>query len=83
MMSNRMRSFHMQQKGCLMPEIMDWVKGRNQPEGGDPDDGDDDDNVISTCGSVGDSTTAADESEIIHTSTKFLCVIAQQKTCVL
>ena len=45
-------------------EIVDQVKGRNQPEEEeDPDD------VIPTSGSVADSTTAADESEIINTST--------------
>ena len=67
-------------------DIVDLVKGRNQPEeeeeGEDPDDDDDDDDVSSS-GSVSDCTTAADESEIIHTSAKFLCMIAQQKTYVL
>ena len=69
-------------------EIVDWVKGRDQPEqeeeGQDPDDDDDDNNndnddVISTSGCVADSTAATDESEIIHTSTQCLHVIAQQK----
>ena len=48
-------------------DIVDLVKGRNQTEeeeeGEDPDD-DDDDNSTSSGGSVSDSNTAADESEI-------------------
>ena len=34
-------------------------------------------------GSVADSSTATDESEIIHTSTQFVHLIAQQKAYVL
>ena len=64
-------------------EIVDWVKGRNQPEEEEEEEDPDDDNVISASGSVADSTTAADELEIIHTSTQFLHVIAQQKAYVL
>ena len=47
-------------------DIVDLVKGRNQTEeeeeGEDPDGHDDD--VISSSGSVSDSTTATDKSEI-------------------
>ena len=50
--------------------IVDQVKGRNQPEEGKGEDPDDY-TVILTSGSVADSTTAANESEIIHTSTQF------------
>ena len=61
-------------------------KGHHNPEEGeeqeDGEDPDSDDNV-STTGSVAGSTTAADESEIIHTSNQFLHTIAQQKTYVL
>ena len=61
-------------------EIVVQVKGRNQPEEeGEDSDDDDDDDFRSTSGYVADSTTAADESEIIYTSTQFLHVIAQQK----
>ena len=67
-------------------DIVDLVKGRNkteeEEEGEDPDDSDDD-HSVSSSGSVSDSTTAADESEIIHTSIQFLCLIAQQKAYVL
>ena len=66
-------------------EIVDWVKGRNQTEEEEEEEEDpvDDDDVISTSGPVADSTTAAHESEIIHTSTHFLHLIAQQKAYVL
>ena len=51
-------------------DTVDLVKGRNyteEEEGEDPDnDDDDDDDLISSTGSVSDSTTVADESEIIH-----------------
>ena len=62
-------------------DIVDLVKGRHQREE-EREDLDDDD-VISSSGSVSDSTTAADESEIIYISTQFLCIIAQQKAYVL
>ena len=52
-------------------DIVDQVKGRNQPEEQEEGEDPDDDDVISTSGSVADSTTAADESEIIQTSTQF------------
>ena len=68
-------------------DIVDLVKGRNQTEaeeeGEDPDDDDDNDDSISSGDSVTDCTTAADESEIIHSSTQFLHIIAQQKAYVL
>ena len=60
-------------------DIVNLVKGRNQTE----EEEDPDDDVISSSGSVSDNTTAADESEIIHTSTQFVCIIAQQKAYVL
>ena len=52
-------------------DIVDLVKGRNQPEEEEEGEDPDDDNVISSCGSVSDSTTAADESEMFYTSTQF------------
>ena len=68
-----------------LSDIVDLVKGRNQTEEEEEEDLDDDvdDNSISSSGSVSDSSTAADESEIIHTSTQFLHIIAQQKAYVL
>ena len=39
--------------------------------------------MLSTTGSAAGSTTAADESEIIHTSNEFLCTTAQQKAYIL
>ena len=49
----------------------------------DPDEDDHDDNDISTTGSVAESTTATDESEIIHTANQFLWLLAQQRAYVL
>ena len=45
----------------------------------DPDKDYHDDNDISTTGSVAESTTSADESEIIHTANQFLQLLAQQR----
>ena len=61
-------------------EIVWRAQGHHHPEGEEQDgeDADSDDNV-STTGSVAGSTTAADESEIIHTSNQFLHTVAQQK----
>ena len=67
-------------------EIVQRVQGHHHPEEGeeqeDGEDPDSDDNVSAT-GSVAGSTTAADESEIIHTSNQFFHTIAQQKAYVL
>ena len=65
-------------------DIVDLVKGRNQPEkeeGEDPVE--DDDDVIPSSGSVSDSTTAGDESEIIHTSTQFLHITSSTESLCL
>ena len=64
-------------------DIVYLVKGRNQIEEGEEGEDPDDDDSISSSGSVSDSTTAANESELIHTSTQFLVIIAQQKAYVL
>ena len=51
--------------------------------GPDPDKDDHDDDDISTTGSVAESTTAADESEIIHTANQFLQLLAKHRAYVL
>ena len=66
---------------------MEKIKTQHQIQeeeevGQDPDEDDHDDNNIST-GSVAESTTAADESEIIHTANHFLQLLAQQRAYVL
>ena len=67
-------------------EIVWRVQGHHHPEEGEEqEDGEDpdSDDGMSTTGSVAGSTTAADESEIIHTANQFLCTTAQQKAYVL
>ena len=48
----------------------------NNKEGKDPDDQEEDDDQTAV---MFTGTTIADESEIIHNSAQFLCLIAQQK----
>ena len=66
-------------------EIVQIVQDCHHPGGEEQTDGEDldSDDDVSTTGSVAGSTTAADESEVIHTSKQFLCTIAQQKAYVL
>ena len=69
-------------------QIVEKIKNQCQIQeeeevGPDPDEDDDDDNDISTTGSVAESTTAADEIEIIYTAHQFLQLLAQQRTYVL
>ena len=66
-------------------EIVQRVQGHHyleEEEHEDREDPDSDD-IVSTTGSVAGPTTAADESEIIHTSNQFLHIVAQQKAYVL
>ena len=65
-------------------EIVQRVQCHHHPdeEQGDGEDPDSDDNV-STTGSVDGSTTATDESEIIHISNPFIHTTAQQKAYIL
>ena len=68
----------------IVEKIKNWHQIQEVEEvGPDPDEDDHDGNDISTTGSVAESTTAADESEIIHTANQCLQLLAQQRTYVL
>ena len=65
----------------IVKKIINWHQIQEEEEAG-PDQ-DKDDNDISTTGSVAESTTAADESEIIHTANQFFWLLSQQRAYIL